>query len=301
MTHSAEKSSKSTGRRLKSMATFGSLLPTPNARDYKNPNTTLTPRIKRKLEHGWTIDLNDRIGLLSSQAAFPASPSPKLDEEKERTTTAISGRQCLKPSLFSNHDGSSLKMLRDSLLGATEWFSNKCALTWKVKVTKSNRLLYQLAPSTRRTAETGYGLLLTPNVEDAKREGSAKAWNDYKSGGRTTQARLRNQVAAMLPTPQARDWKGATGHKGMDVPKQITMLPTPNTGDLNRSRGSTEYHQRQHDKRRTRQVATVIGMSRGLKLQPAFAEWMMNFPIGWTDVERKETPETQDSKPSATP
>ena len=34
----------------------------------------------------------------------------------------------------------------------------------------------------------------TPSVEDAAREGSAAAWRQYAEDGRTTQARLRNQI-----------------------------------------------------------------------------------------------------------
>jgi hypothetical protein len=42
------------------------MLPTPQARDYKNSNSTqaFTPRMQRKLTQGWTIDLNDRIAML---------------------------------------------------------------------------------------------------------------------------------------------------------------------------------------------------------------------------------------------
>ena len=33
-----------------------------------------------------------------------------------------------------------------------------------------------------------------------------------------------------------------------------------------------------------------IGNHPGMKLQPAFVEWMMGLPIGWTDLNRSETP-----------
>jgi hypothetical protein len=42
----------------------------------------------------------------------------------------------------------------------------------------------------------------TPSVEDAARTGSKEAWEEYERDGRTTQARLRNQIWAM---PQASD------------------------------------------------------------------------------------------------
>jgi len=30
------------------------------------------------------------------------------------------------------------------------------------------------------------------------------------------------------------------------------------------------------------------GQTSGMKLQPNFVEWMMKFPIGWTDLEQKQ-------------
>jgi len=33
-----------------------------------------------------------------------------------------------------------------------------------------------------------------------------------------------------------------------------------------------------------------VGKKTGMKLQPAFVEWMMGFPIGWTDLNPSETP-----------
>jgi hypothetical protein len=53
-------------------------------------------------------------------------------------------------------------------LDTSTWASTKCYLTWKVKATPSNHLLFQLAPSMPRTDETGFGLWPTPTAnEDA--------------------------------------------------------------------------------------------------------------------------------------
>jgi hypothetical protein len=78
-------------------------------------------------------------------------------------------------------------------------------------------------------------------------------------------------VTALISTPQASMWKGSGSNKNV--------------------RNRTDYSIEK----------TSNGEQTGLKLQPAFVEWMMGFPLGWTDVERKETPETHASKPSGTP
>ena len=105
-------------------------------------------------------------------------------------------------------------------------------------------------------------MLQTPSVEDAGREGSAEAWRQYVEDGRTTQCRLRNQIA-MLPTP-----KGSPS--GPDYAR----------ADRDGSGGDD---------------LQTFGERRGLKLQPAFVEWMMGYPLGFTAVESPA------SKPSATP
>jgi hypothetical protein len=45
---------------------------------------------------------------------------------------------------------------------------------------------------------------------------------------------------------------------------------------------------------KTKDAIASIGTSRGLKLQPAFVEWMMGYPLGYTHVG------SPDSKPSGT-
>ena len=36
-----------------------------------------------------------------------------------------------------------------------------------------------------------------------------------------------------------------------------------------------------------------LGKNHGLKLQPAFAEWMQGFPEGWTALDASEMPSSQ--------
>jgi hypothetical protein len=100
--------------------------------------------------------------------------------------------------------------------------------------------------------------LKTPSASEA--EGGSK--NYIYDGQRTNiKFKLRDQIASA----------------------QIAMLPTPDASDR---RGKNSKQQG---------VSNIIGTSRGLKLQPAFVEWMMGYPLGFTHVESK------DSRPSATP
>ena len=200
---SPQQSSKSTGQTGHFTAISPTLLPTPNALDYIKPRSL--EALRRAKKKGGCRNMKDLIShpqeygailipkvkdtkrSLYSQEASPVNHSAKLDEEKARQMTATSGRTCFKSYKMLNQTGSSLKMCVASLLGTTAWYSIRCALTWKAKATKSNRLLFQLAPSTPRTAETESGLLPTVQTQ------GLKVCENGKS------------IPMILPTPDASD------------------------------------------------------------------------------------------------
>ena len=182
---SRQQCSKSTGRTGYFTATSPTLLPTPTARDTRvvSPNQKPRDDLTCVVELGATKTKRS----LFSQEASPASHSVMQDEEKARQMTATSGQTCFESYKTSSQTGSSLKMCVGLLLGTKEWYSSRCALTWKAKVTKSNRLLFQLVPSTPRTAGIGSGLLPTVQTQGLK---------VCKNG---------KSIPMMLPTPDASD------------------------------------------------------------------------------------------------
>ena len=114
---------------------------------------------------------------LFSQEDFPASRSVMPGSGEARTMTAISGRKCSESYKRQGQLGSLVKMLLES----SAWHSTKCVLTWKQKVTKSSRSLFQLAVSMPRTEETECGLLRgggamwpTPRTPSGGPDNSAK-------------------------------------------------------------------------------------------------------------------------------
>jgi hypothetical protein len=110
--------------------------------------------------------------------------------------------------------------------------------------------------------------------------------------------KLRDQIA-MLPTPNFTGGRTAPDtHKterrergvkcgGEDLStrigaSRIAMLPTPQSTDCTTS-GLRDGYARNHS---IGSVAEGLsGMSRGLKLQPAFVEHLMGYPIGFTEIE----------------
>ena len=121
-------------------------------------------------------------------------------------------------------------------------------LNWKQMATKSKRFVFQLAPSARLTSGIGSGLLLAPRASEHEEDHARFV---ERMGDRTMNAfpTLSNQIKAMIPTPEARNSTVYQVANGKQYPR----------------------------------LGTVVGTSTGLKLQPAFAAWMMGFPEDWTE------------------
>jgi hypothetical protein len=164
------------------------------------------------------------------------NPSPTLVKGKARMMNATCGAKCYEQFKKLNRDSSSLKMSLVSRLLMGDWYSNKCALTWKVKGTKFNRLLFQLVPRTLHTEETDAGSLLpTPNSSprEVTEEQTIKRKKIY--GGKTRAMYLEHYVAmGMLPTPTAgnensqhsiAEW-GGSGNPMREIPGAFSQLNT---------------------------------------------------------------------------
>ena len=307
------------------METSGGLLPTPTSKSNQH--------CKSMQSRGQGCR-NLRALLTFSPADFHVNHSVKQEKEKELMMTVSSGRKCLESYENSSPHGSSLKTCVAYLLSTTAWYSNKCVLTWKTKVTKSNRLLFQLAPSTPRTAGTECGLLPThragnpgsrPNgkggkvlAEEIKKVGMLPtATTGDRRSKNSKQQGINNVIEGIqLPTPKASD-----GHLS-DIPCErnrktpcleaqinMKMFPTPVASD-HQDRWQTKRDWKGAQGRAKKNgkmdvpalVDGVTGQKTGLKLQPAFVEWMMGYPEKWTELPcPKPGTVLNASKPSATP
>jgi len=175
-----------------------------------------------------------------------------------------------------------------SLVGITGWFSTRCALTWKVKATKSARSFFQLQASTRRTAEIESGLLLTPTTreEPVDLDKFKARMEKYPNG--TTMPNLATQVQQMLPTPTRFDYNSARtpekwaedkakyAEKGINLQNplkqhaRLGMLPTPtaknvsggavqvNENGKRQNKGGTEFSAQLHDLAKSQMLPTPM-------------------------------------------
>jgi hypothetical protein len=151
---------------------------------------------------------------------------------------------------------------------------------------KSGHLLFRLAASTPRTAETESGLLPTPTT-DSQYDRS----KPYAQGGTPLALAVK-----LLPTPIANDAANQTASpsrmvKAKDPGLMATLtkklLPTPTTSNGGSNNNSAAVKERGHG---TNLIGAVQQQedSAGTSLNPRFVLEMMGFPSDWCDLTEAE-------------
>jgi len=198
---------------------------------------------------------------------FPASLSVVPGSNEARTMTAISGQKCSESYKRQSQLGSLVRMLLES----SAWHSTKCVLIWKRKVTKSSRSLFQLAGSMPRTEETEFGLL--------RGGGRCGQLHGHQAEGQTTR-------------------RNACGHRDIEERQIFWVLfwPTPKANKVHPM--ITDKNRQKLSSRNKANLEEVIagkcGKATG-QLNPAWVEWLMGYPMGWTDLKDWATPSSRKS------
>lgn len=167
-----------------------------------------------------------------------------------------------------------------------------------------NGKIYALPMSERRTEESEFGLLPTPTRMDylpIRSEEALKRQYDKNRAGRTGHSTLRESVAypppkVMWPTPCASDYKGSGVNGDLrnrfdyaverGATKTKTYWPTPGTTGLSNGSGNCEKINKIHAEGKiSEEERRSMRPGNGGKLNPEFVEWLMGYPIGWTDLE----------------
>ena len=167
--------------------------------------------------------------------------------------TAGSGRKCFG----FLHNAGPAGFLVKTLLDTSHWASKVCWLTWKPKVLRSGRLYFQLAPSTPRTAATGFGLLPTPTTDS-----QSHRRKPYAQGGMPLALAVK-----LLPTPIANDAANPAAYSS-----RLRKAKAPGLAAEITNRLLTE---------------TTTAWD-GYLLNPRFVLEMMGFPASWCDLTEAE-------------
>ena len=194
---------------------------------------------------------------------FPASPSVWLESKKGKTMTVTSGLRCSELSENLRR----VALLVRTYLESSALPPGKWSRIWSKRAITLSCSILKLRLSALSIDETELRLWRTPGASDSEGRGEYATYEAYKTGrlDKGKQLSLSNQVKfpQLWPTPRSCEWKGAAA---------------------NRYPGGPNYrHQLCEAVEAT--PSGVIG-----KLNPTWVEWLMGFPIGWTDLNASETP-----------
>ena len=248
---------------------------------------------------------------LFSQEDSLASPFLMPGSEEARMMTVTSGRKC--SALLKKQ--SPLGLLAKMLLESSTWNSTKCALIWKQKATKSNRLLFQLVPSMPHTEEIGFGLYATPNSRDWKDTTAKSSINALQNGHQKTLGRMVH----LWPTPQASDNRDRGNLQNKSIQKRQKkgkqlmlsmvvshttshqkMWPTPSATESRDCGNKWETLARLWKGDRIQRFMAFHGLKETRQttkacLNPFWVEWLMGYPIGHTALKDWATPSSRRS------
>lgn len=220
----------------------------------------------------------------------PVSRSPLPGSAEARRMTVTSGRKC---SALSGNSGP-LGCLVRTCLESSIWHSTRCLLTWKTKATKGRRLLFRLAASMPRTEGTGSLFWPTPSTGAALCGGTGnfKTLQRMAERGMITEEERRElsqgnggktnpellewlmgyeaQFTKMIPTPTETDYKGGCLSRCWKPDSQLVHVER----ERERKRGYDSL---------LRSLAEVTPLGRLGPLNPEWVEWLMGYPIGWTE------------------
>lgn len=203
------------------------------------------------------------LPLMSSAGASPAKTSV-LPERALALQENVPGYGQRSPVWLANWspDLSSWKTSQHCLLEGLETFS----ATWPRSGMMLNGTAYQLAPLAHSTTATGFGWWPTPTTDSATDRKSK-----YAQGGLPLALAVK-----MFPTPTVcgnYNRKGASKTSGDGLATIVKMYPTPTTQDASNNGGASQYQ------RNSLPLNAVVGGA----LNPTWVEWLMGFPLGWTD------------------
>jgi len=217
-------------------------------------------------------------------AASRARTSASQEREKESTGPDPDSGEKWRGSLAKwDRDSSSWKTAQLSLLGGWEPFSE----TWPRWGMMRDGECWELAMPALRTDGTESGSWPTPVATDGSKGGRITP-RKSKEGGNLIEAISNRTIWA---TPTVQDGNGRTHHNqpnGSKTPSllgQVIGFPTPCAQDAKNS--TLPVSQRDRDS--IPGALLRSGQAPGGQLNPTWVEWLMGWPLGWTDCAASET------------
>ena len=251
---------------------------------------TLGCLIHPNTRESWIASMQDSLAktlvLLESRQAYLREPDQ-----------VFTAKSCVSLAWY-DQSSCSWKTYQQSFLTDSEPYLE----TWPRWGMTAGGSAYAHPMSERRITETGGSFWPTPNTLDSLPARSDIAETNRVRGGRKNRVALSNLREAvqspvygqMFPTPTTIDAGsgrfntsiGGTPRPSLALMARKNLWPTPTAHNAKETGAPSQLE------RKTVQLGDLVGGS----LNPQFVEWLMGFPIGFTDSKGWATPKSR-SKP----
>jgi len=228
---------------------------------------------------------SERITLVESTSSAADSPAKTSVRQENEEASQAADRDCGQSTRASfakcDRDSLSWRTSQRCVFGGWAPFSE----TWPRAGMMLSGTAYLLQPSAPLTDATGYsssrgpnsiGLWPTPTADKDRT-------TNYNQGGMSL-----GYAARQWPTPTVKgNYNKASyaGKSGDGLATAVQKWPTPTARDHKDSGNQEKLAKHAHKKRLGCSVAASNPQGHG-SLNPNWVEWLMGFPIGWTDSER---------------
>jgi len=226
--------------------------------------------------------------LTSFAEASPASPSALPASGKRRKTRGGSGPSSSESFASYDPSTSSWRTSQASFLQAEDQPLVKFSGTWPRAGMIVNGTAFRLPPSAPRTSVTESSLWPTP-VSQEGGEGQ-----DPSARGRKLHKLVQRWPtpvqgdAHLSSKPEAAERRLAEGKATLS--RVVQRWPTPRGGHAGVGLvGRTGHWEMPQAKADSSEEAHQMGAGNGGQLNPTWVEWLMGFPLGWTDLDASET------------
>ncbi len=219
---------------------------------------------------------------IASQRAIPASRSASQGKNALPMTPATSGHTSPVSPASVNPSGAFSRTSPTIY----RWDLNRSAMTWTAWVTKLRRVCLARKKWVRRTAASGCSSWPTVRVSSANGPSSREI-----AAGNPKQ-RLEVDVVHWMqnlwPTPRAQEPGSTSDNYSMGLAETAKVWPTITAQDAKNNGGESQFQRNtkplnvEAALHCSRPTQTATGAVSQPTLNPAFTEWLMGWPIGWT-------------------
>lgn len=219
---------------------------------------------------------------MSSPEATHANHSAPQESAEDQTTRDIYGPKCSEPLAFYDPELRSWRMSGVITL----WGLTVSLETLPTSGMTVSGRLFRRSPWVRHIAGSGSSAWPTPTARDVK---GASGWK--KPARNLADLTYLAQIAdghRMWPTPTAHpDNSNKNGKfKNPTLGDAVRMWPTPTYGKLAGGSGANQrIEDIYQDGQITLEEKKAMQAGNGGRLNPMWVEWLMGFPLGWTDLE----------------